>query len=54
MLIINNPTTYFVINNKYLCMSNLIQYGTIFVKQNCFAHVRFINEQRNGDVTGCR
>ena len=36
MLIINNPTTFFVvINNKYLCILYLIQYnGTILVKQN--------------------
>ena len=32
MLIINNPTTFFVINNEYLCTIYLIQYGTIFVK----------------------
>ena len=32
--IINNPTTFCVINNKYLYVINLIQYhGTIFVPQ---------------------
>ena len=41
MLIINDPTTFFVINNKYFCIMYLIQYGTIFVK-----NVSFINEQR--------
>ena len=46
MLIINNPTTFFVINNNYLCIMYLIQYGTILVKQNYFTHVIFINEKR--------
>ena len=44
----------FLINNKYLCIIlYLIQYGTIFVKQNYFAHFRFINEQRDCDATSC-
>ena len=42
----DNPTTFFVINNKYLCIMYLIRYGTIFVKQNYITHVSFINEQR--------
>ena len=29
-----------------MCIIYVIQYGTIFVKQNYFAHVSFINEQR--------
>ena len=29
----------------------LISYGTIFVKQKYFAHLRFINEQRDCGVT---
>ena len=54
MLIINNPITFFVINNKYLCIIYLIHYGTIFVKQNYFAHISCINEQRDCDVASCR
>ena len=50
MLIINNPTILFVTNNKYLFLSHLIQYGTISVKQNSFAHVSFINEQPDCDI----
>ena len=46
MLIINNPTSFVVKNNKYLCIIYPFQYGTIIVKQNYFAHVSFINEQR--------
>ena len=46
--------SFFVINNKKLYIIYLFQYGTIFVKQNYFAHVIFINEQRDCDVANYR
>ena len=41
-----------IINN--LCMIYHIQCGTIFVKQNYFAHVGFINERRKFPLTTSR
>ena len=38
----------------YVCVNYLIQHGAIFIQQNYFAHVIFVNEQRDCDVASCR